>query len=448
VLTALASQLALGDPPAFLVDQRHQKIEGLRISLRPTNQQTSDVARRGHAANISAIEEGGTRWGSIAGWEWPRFAGDYALIDRLDSPHGTELNLFSQTKTRRPAKTEVFMEGKSLLADTVVRPHRVAATALAALFTLSACAENPLAPVSDGARESSSPSLARASARPYTFTRLDVPGATQTLPSGINADGRVVGWYVQGGVTRGFIYQDGVYTTDIMYPGAAVTQLRGVGPNGDVAGVYRNPGEPTVNFHAFIRTIEGEFVPIRHPDHTSTMAQRLLADGTVLGCIHDTDQMLTMHGMSKGKDGFSVVDMATTMNNGGTPNGHTITGLMTDMDTGKGRGYVIDDGTFTPFDVPGSDWTTAWDMNPARMIVGWFEEAGTPDVHGYLLEKWSVSDGDLTGTYTTIDFPLTPTTRAAYTDVFGINAAGDIVGKFRETATGPFHGYIATRKTD
>jgi probable HAF family extracellular repeat protein len=338
------------------------------------------------------------------------------------------------------------MEGRTFFRDTALRPHRVAATALAALFALAACAENPMGPVTDAAR-TASPSFNRASARPYTFTRLDVTGATQTLPSGINADGRVVGWYVQGGVTRGFIYQDGVYTPNIVYPGASVTQLRGVAPNGDAVGIYRMPGEPTVNFHSFVFTAEGEYVEgVRSPDHTSTMTQRILADGTLIGCVHDTDQMLTMHGMSHSKDGFSVVDMATTMNNGGTPNGRTLTGLMTDMDLGKGRGYVIDDGVFTPFDAPGSDWTTAWDMNPARTIVGWFEDTGTSNVHGYLLEKWSVSDDALTGTYTTIDFPLTPTTPAAYTDVFGINAAGDIVGKFRETATGPFHGYIATRK--
>lgn len=340
------------------------------------------------------------------------------------------------------------MEGRTLLAEMAPGPHRIVATALAALLALCACAENPVAPASDAVRASGYPSFDRGPAGPYTFTRLDVQGATQTLPSGINADGRVVGWYVQGGVTRGFIYQDGVYTTGIVYPGAAVTQLRGVGPDGDVVGVYRMPGEPTVNFHAFILTVEGEFVSVSHPDHINTMAQRLLADGTVLGCVHDADQMLTMHGMSKGKDGFAVVDMATTMTNGGTPNGRTVTGLMTDMVRGIGQGYVIDDGELTPFDVPGSDWTTAWDMNPARTIVGWFEGAGTSSIHGYVLEKWSVADGALTGTFTTIDFPLTPTTNAPYTDVFGINAAGDIVGKFRETATGPFHGYIATRKTD
>jgi hypothetical protein len=339
---------------------------------------------------------------------------------------------------------------------------RVVATALAGLFTLSACAENPLAPASDASSAAISPAFARASTHPFTFTRFDVPAAFQTVPSGINADGVIVGWYFSGSgcpsapcAVKGFVLKDGSYTTVVYHDAAgtnaAVTQLRGVGPGGDIVGVYRMPGEPTVNFHAFILTTEGEFISVRHPDHTSTMAQRILADGTIVGCIHDTDQMLTMHGIWKDKDGFTVVDRATTMNNGGTPNGRTVTGFFTDnpgTTAEKGRGYVIDDGIFTGFDAPGSDFTDAWDMNPARTIVGRFETAGTSNIHGYVLEQWRISGGALSGTYTTIDFPLSASTNAPYTDVFGINPAGDIVGKFRQTATGPFHGYIATRGGD
>jgi hypothetical protein len=257
-------------------------------------------------------------------------------------------------------------------------------------------------------------------------------------------------------MVKGFIFKDGAFTTVVYHNAvtgtdAALTQLRGIGPSGEIVGSYRMTGEPPVNFHGFILTTAGEFVPVDYPGHTSTIPQRILPDGTILGCYHDTDQMLTMHGIWKDKDGFSAVDRATTMNNGGTPSGRTITGLFTDMvgtAAEKGRGYVIEDGVFTPFDAPGSDWTTAWDMNSAGTIVGWFEDAGTTNVHGYVLEHWRVSGGALSGTYTTIDFPLTPSTNAAYTDVFGINASCDIVGKFRETPTGPFHGYIATRKSE
>ncbi len=343
-----------------------------------------------------------------------------------------------------------------------MKQPRVAATALAALFTLAACAENPLAPVSDASRTAISSSFARASARSYTFTRFDVPSSFQTIPSGINADGVIVGWYSSGSgcpaapcPVKGFVLKDGLYTTVVYHndagTNAAVTQLRGVGPGGDIVGVYRMPGEPGVNFHAFILTTDGQFVSVANPDHISTMAQRILPDGTILGCIHDTDQMLTMHGIWKDRSGFTVVARPTTMNNGGTPNGRTVTGFFTDnpgTTAERGRGYVIDDGVFTGFDAPGSDFTDAWDMNPARTIVGRFEDAGTTRIHGYVLEQWRISGGALSGTYTTIDFPLSASTNAPYTDVFGINAASDIVGKFRETATGPFHGYIATRKTD
>jgi len=74
-------------------------------------------------------------------------------------------------------------------------------------------------------------------------------------------------------------------------------------------------------------------------------------------------------------------------------------------------------------------------MNPSGTIVGLFVDAAFRN-HGFVLDR---------GQFTTIDYPLTPITNAAYTDIFGTNASGDLVGKFRETATGPFHGYVATR---
>jgi hypothetical protein len=325
--------------------------------------------------------------------------------------------------------------------------HHFAASALAALFSLSACADNPAAPVSDPGYAAVSPSFARGTAKPYTFTRFDVPGAFQTLPSGINAAGVIVGWYSQGTgcpaapcATRGFILEDGVFTT-VSYRNAAgtealITQVRGIGPSGEVVGSYRMPGEAPVNFHGFILTREGEFVSVDYPGHINTIAQRILPDGTILGCYHDTDMMASMHGMLRDKDGFSEIDAFASMHNGATPSGNRITGLFTDMETGKARAYVIEDGVFTPFDAPNSVATAAWDMSPSGTIVGLFVDPALR-THGFVLER---------GQFTTIDYPLSPVTNANYTDVFGINASGDIVGKFREGPMGPFHGYIATRK--
>ena len=340
-----------------------------------------------------------------------------------------------------------------------MKTHRFAAASLAALFSLAACAENPVAPASDASFTGISQSFSRGADRSYTFRRFDVPGAFQTAPSGINARGVIVGWYFSGSgcpsapcVVKGFIFKDGAFTTVIYHNAvtgtdAAFTQLRGIGPGGEIVGLYRMAGEPVVNLHGFMLTKDGEFVEVKHPDHTNSVAQRILPDGTILGCYHDNDQMDSMHGMVWNKDGFSAFGMGTTMHNGATPSGHRITGLFTDMPgtaAEKGRGYVLEGGVFTPFDAPGSDFTAAWDMNPAGTIVGLFEDAGTSNIHGFVLEQWRVLGGALSGTYTTINFPLTPSTNAAYTDVFGVNASGDLVGKFRETATGPFHGYVTT----
>src|SRR5688572_15408742 len=104
-----------------------------------------------------------------------------------------------------------------------MKPHRFAAAALAALFSLAACTDNPVAPASDPSHTVMSPSFARAAARPYTFTQFDVLDAFQTVPSGINADGVIVGWYFEGAgcpvapcAVRGFIREkNGVVTKNV-----------------------------------------------------------------------------------------------------------------------------------------------------------------------------------------------------------------------------------------
>jgi probable HAF family extracellular repeat protein len=315
-----------------------------------------------------------------------------------------------------------------------MKPQRRALAALTSFLTLAACAESPVDP---GARPTDALAAKGGAHASYVFTRLDVdvPGATQTLASGINAEGTIVGWYTTAvaGVVRGFIYQDGVYTT-VVYPGAMATFVRGIGPGGEIVGSYRMPGERPVDIHGFTRTPSGEFAKADYPGHLNTIPQRILPDGTILGCYHDNDTMGSMHGMTINGENFSEIDMRASMHNGATPDGRKIVGLFTDMDMtpNKGRAYLIEDGIFTPFDAPGSRHTEAWDMNPAGTIVGLFQDALAPfGVHGYVLER---------GDFTTIDYP-----GAVYTDVFGINPRGDIVGKFREFAGGPFHGYVATR---
>lgn len=345
-----------------------------------------------------------------------------------------------------------------------MKPHRSLLAALAAITSLTACGDNPVAPAANSLSKTSNSAFSRSgSTHSYTFTAIDVPGAFQTVLSGINANGVIVGWYFQGTGcpaavqttcrVRGFTYADGVYTTvayrDADGAEAWFTQLRGIGPSGEIAGTYRMTAtESTNNLHGFILSTAGNFARVDYPGHTNTVAQRVLPDGTLLGCYHDTDQMLTMYGMTTDNrrnnqlpvaaDGFSSLDMNTTMINGGIPSGRRLTGFFTDRTAtpAKLRGFVWEGGQLTPFDGPNSSSTQAWDMSPSGTIVGFFQDAAAPNAtHGF------VRDGEQ---YTTINYP-----GSTYTDIFGTNASGALVGKFRLAATGTvFHGYLATPQTE
>ena len=265
--------------------------------------------------------------------------------------------------------------------------------------------------------------------RRFAFSEVVVPGAVFATAQGINAGGDVVGIYRDAAArTHGFAWEDGAVTT-IDYPGAAYTDARGISPGGDIIGAYRMPGEPAVNFHGYLLKKDGTLLNIDYPNHTNTIPQRILSDGTILGCRHDHDLMETMRGIRMGAGGNEEIDEFASMHNGGTPDASLIAGLFTNMMTGRGEGYVVEDGQFTPFVVPGSNFTAAWDVNPRGEIVGVYRDAANR-FHGF------VRDGQ---DYVTLDVPGATATRA-----FGINAGGDVVGAFVDVA-GRTRAFVASR---
>jgi probable HAF family extracellular repeat protein len=261
------------------------------------------------------------------------------------------------------------------------------------------------------------------------YHEVVVPGAVFANAQGINANGDIVGIYRDAaGRTHGYLWKRGEVTI-IDYPGAAMTEARGISPEGDIVGTYRMPGEAAVNFHGYLLGNDGVFSNVDYPGHTSTIAQRILPDGTILGCRHDTDLMMTMRGVLMNQHGNQEIDEFASMHNGATPDGELIVGLFTDMMTGRGEGYVIENGEFTPFVVPGSTFTAAWDVNPRGEIVGVFRDPANR-FHGF------VRNGDH---YVAVDVPGATATRA-----FGINAGGDVVGAFVDAA-GVTRAFVATR---
>jgi hypothetical protein len=265
--------------------------------------------------------------------------------------------------------------------------------------------------------------------RPYSYVSIQYPDALATSAAGINARGDIVGSYVKGGISHGFVLRDGAFTT-IDVPGAAGTDARGINPVGDIVGGYWLPGEPPANIHGYLLRRDGTLEYIDYPGQINTIPQRLLPDGTILGCYHGSDTMMSMFGMwMRGADS-GAIEQDGSMNNGATPDLSVIAGLYTDMMEPAPRaswGYVIENGVFTRFRVPGSNLTAVWDVGPGGALVGVYR-VGTR-TRGFLLED---------GEYTSIDYPEATVTRA-----FGINAGGDIVGAY--VKDGVTRGYLATR---
>ena len=72
----------------------------------------------------------------------------------------------------------------------------------------------------------------------FTFTTIDVPGASFTQAYGITPSDQIVGFYSDGIEVHGFLYDRGVFTP-IDVPGASLTrEANGITPSGQIAGIY------------------------------------------------------------------------------------------------------------------------------------------------------------------------------------------------------------------
>jgi len=122
---------------------------------------------------------------------------------------------------------------------------------------------------------------------------------------------------------------------------------------------------------------------------------------------------------------FAEIGAFASMNNGSTPDGELVVGLYTDMDTMKGRAYLLSGGTFIPFDAPDSTFTAAWDVNARGDVVGVYRD--TTGFHGFLWANLR---------FRAVDYPGATATRA-----FGINSRGHIVGAYVD-GNGRTHGFV------
>ena len=278
-----------------------------------------------------------------------------------------------------------------------------------------------------------------------TFTTIDVPGATGTLATDINAEGVIVGRYTMAGQVHGFRLTPAGDLVTIDYPGANFTVAASINDRGDIVGQYALPSAPAQR-HGFLLK-DGEFTSFDPPGSTFTNALGINERGDIVGR-------------------FCVLSRCRAP------------GL------GDYRGFVLRDGEFTILDVPGALETDAFKINGSGQIAGGFvttthaEEIflqkkqsltmmALPNGKPVTLDNGGINErGDVVGSYCDSAVPclIAPTGThgfllrgdefytidvpgAVATSAVGINARRDIVGGYFDS-TGRSHGYLLSQPSN
>ena len=256
----------------------------------------------------------------------------------------------------------------------------------------------------------------------YSFTPIDVPGASYTYAFGINESGIIVGYYGNAtGGEHGYLYSGGNLTYPIDVPGASYTYAFGINDSGIIVGYYID----ATGQHGYL--YDGvKFTPIDVPGASYTVVLGINDSGIIVG--YYIDASWRYHGYLYDGVNFTPIDVpgASYTVAFGINHSGIIVGYYDDA-TGE-HGYLYDGVNFTyPIDVPGASYTDAIGINDSGIIVGYYGNA--TESHGYLY-----NGGNLTNP---IDVP-----GAFYTDAIGFNESGIIVGYYGD-ATGS-HGFVAS----
>lgn len=206
----------------------------------------------------------------------------------------------------------------------------------------------------------------------YAFEAIERPGAFATAALGINNGGDVVGWYQddpQTGALHGYVLSDGVYATlpfeqandindqgqivgmrlvndrwqgvlydsgvvtPIVFPGATVTDPKGINDRGDIVGAYL---DATGAYHAFLYRNQQYF------ELNANIATGINSAGVIVG-LSGYEAFVLENGVQStfnAPGSEHELTMATGIDNQGV-----IVGLS--LVSRNDRGFLLDDGSFT-----------------------------------------------------------------------------------------------------
>ena len=175
-------------------------------------------------------------------------------------------------------------------------------------------------------------------------TTLDFPGASDTLPFGINESGTVVGYWdlldAAGTVLalHGFTWNKGVFTR-VDFPGAVDTVVLGINAGGDLVGGW-DSGITSPISHGFVCSKQNCF-SFDILGANITQGDDINAHGQIVGTYIDT--------------------------------------------SGAQHSFLAEGAEITTFDFPGAALTSAWGINSAGQIVGDYRNADNV-LHGFLAQ--------------------------------------------------------------
>ncbi len=269
--------------------------------------------------------------------------------------------------------------------------------------------------------------LAEPAASVQFLSSFDYPGATSTTPIGINDNGEISGYYVDGNnVTRGFVrLRNGNFLPAIVEPNDNGNSTRGQRINNSrvVCGYYS--GNST--FHGFL-FFRGRFHEFNLQGEQNTLIFANNDIGSFVGSYGDLSTLGAFLNSAGVTTLFDVASSGVTEPLG-INNFDEIVGFYFDT-AFNAHGFFRDNAgaqTF-PMDFPGAIFTYLTDLNDSRIMVGLYgDPAGA--LHGFVLTP----DGQAVP----FDVP-----GAVETGLNGINNAGFMCGRYTDTNGIP-HGYIA-----
>jgi probable HAF family extracellular repeat protein len=261
----------------------------------------------------------------------------------------------------------------------------------------------------------------------FKFTTVNVPGATQTFPGGINNAGVVVGGYEDSSqVFHGYILS-GKKLTKLDDPKGIGTLCSNLAPDGAIAvvGYYIASDGTSVGF----LYKNGIFTDISGPQGTTASAAFGINDsGAIVGDY--TDANGNTHGFLLNGTKYTTLNVPgalSTVAYGINNTGNIV--VSWEDSQGDYKSSLYNGKTYKTIDVPGAIQSIAQGINSVGDVVYEWANSG---FHGALLQ---------TGKYYKFNYP-----GAQVTNGSGINDKSTIVGWFEVTNGGPASGFKATFK--